>query len=133
MAVSLSAYAMRRHCEKLGIAPSTFGRQAIGDPSLIRDVANGRELSPATAERIADFMGAPTSGVAKGPCRKPIDAHPVLIEVEAFLAETGMTATQFGIAALADPKLVFDLRDGRDPRRPTVARIRQYIETGEEL
>lgn len=52
---------------------------------------------------------------------------PVLAEVESFLTETGKTATAFGYDALRDPTLVHELRKGRECKRATRERIRQYI------
>lgn len=37
---------------------STFGRKAIGDPRLLNDMRNGRELRTKTQQRIRDFMEA---------------------------------------------------------------------------
>jgi hypothetical protein len=52
---------------------------------------------------------------------------PFLAEIEAFLTETGLTATTFGRLALGDPGFVFDLRNGRDCRRSTERRAREQI------
>lgn len=61
-----------------------------------------------------------------------MDAHanldPVLADVEAFLASSGMTPTAFGHKALNDPTLVHELRKGRECKRATRARIKEYIE-----
>lgn len=48
-------------------------------------------------------------------------------EVEAYLLATGRAASQFGRAAVGDPKFVFDLRAGREPRSATVAKVRLFI------
>ncbi|KQM33090.1 hypothetical protein [Sphingomonas sp. Leaf10] len=53
--------------------------------------------------------------------------NPVLQEVEAFLSATGMTPARFGMEALGDPRVVSDMRKGRDPRSKTVAMLRQFI------
>lgn len=53
----------------------------------------------------------------------------LLALIEAFLDKTGMKPTRFGIEAAKDPRLVFSLREGREPRRATADRIRRYIET----
>lgn len=57
--------------------------------------------------------------------------HPVLGDIARFLADAPMSETEFGLAALGDPNLIRQLRAGRDPRRGTVARIRNYIAMGE--
>ena len=39
-----------------------------------------------------------------------------------------MAATRFGRDAVGDPRFVFDLRKGREPRPETEHRVRRYIE-----
>ena len=45
--------------------------------------------------------------------------------VEAFIASRGWTPTRFGRAIAGDPLFVFDLREGREPRSDTRARIEE--------
>lgn len=52
----------------------------------------------------------------------------VLRDVEKFLRQTNMPPTKFGRLAVNDPRLVGDLRNGREPRMRTVARIRAFLE-----
>lgn len=52
----------------------------------------------------------------------------LLREVEKFLRHSDISPTQFGRNVLSDPRFVFDLRKGRDPRPRTVARVRAYLE-----
>lgn len=52
----------------------------------------------------------------------------LLREVEKFLRQNGTPPTRFGREAMSDPRFVFDLRNGRDPRPETVARVRAYLE-----
>ena len=51
----------------------------------------------------------------------------LLQRVEKTLRTTGMAPTRFGRESLGDPKFVFDLRNGRDPRPGTTRRILRYI------
>ena len=55
----------------------------------------------------------------------------VLALVEGHLSSSGMSKSAFGFAAVGDPCLVDDLRAGRELRRRTVARIMEYLATGE--
>lgn len=48
-------------------------------------------------------------------------------DVEAFIAETGMTQTSFGLAALKDPNFVGSLRGGRAPRASTMDRVYEFM------
>ena len=52
----------------------------------------------------------------------------LLREVEKFLKISNMPATKFGREALRDPRFVFDLRSGREPRPQTIARVRAFLE-----
>nr|WP_262503901.1 hypothetical protein [Sphingosinithalassobacter sp. CS137] len=51
----------------------------------------------------------------------------VLPKVERFLRTREMSATKFGRLAVRDPRLVRDLRNGREPRAAMVARIEAFI------
>jgi hypothetical protein len=53
-------------------------------------------------------------------------------EVEAFLKESGMTATVFGKAAVNDPKFVFNIREGRQPSLRLVDRVNAYVKSVRE-
>lgn len=48
-------------------------------------------------------------------------------EVERFLQRTGMPPTKFGRLAVNDPRLVGDLRNGREPRSATARRIVAFL------
>lgn len=51
----------------------------------------------------------------------------LLSEVEQFMKSRRMPPTRFGREAVGDPRFVFDLREGREPRMATVARVRLYL------
>jgi hypothetical protein len=54
-------YLMRRiqlFLERADMAPTRFGREAVGDPRLIGDLKNGRELRDTTAARIHAWLDA---------------------------------------------------------------------------
>jgi hypothetical protein len=55
----------------------------------------------------------------------------LLREVEKFLRHSDVAPTRFGRDAVGDPRFVFDLRNGRDPRPSTIARVRAYLETAQ--
>lgn len=48
--------------------------------------------------------------------------------VEAYLKQSGMTASAFGRAAMKDPNFVFRLRSGCGWHSNTPGKIQQYIE-----
>ena len=54
----------------------------------------------------------------------------LLREVEKFLRQSDVAPTRFGREVVGDPRFVFDLRRGRDPRPKTIARVRAYLEAG---
>ena len=53
----------------------------------------------------------------------------LLREVEKFLNRSQTAPTRFGRDAVGDPRFVFDLRRGREPREATVERVRAFLET----
>ena len=55
----------------------------------------------------------------------------LLRRIERFLRITGTSPTRFGRQAAQDPRLVFDLRNGREPRAPTAARIVAFLDRAE--
>jgi hypothetical protein len=55
----------------------------------------------------------------------------LLREVEKFLRQNETAPTRFGREAVGDPRFVFDLRRGRDPRPHTVRRVLAYLEAGQ--
>jgi 2,4-dienoyl-CoA reductase-like NADH-dependent reductase (Old Yellow Enzyme family) len=63
---------------------------------------------------------------AESPPRGDIPVH-LLREVEQFLRNSEIPATRFGREVMHDPRFVFDLRKGREPRGRTVTRVRAYL------
>ena len=53
----------------------------------------------------------------------------LLREVEKFLNRSQTAPTRFGRDAVGDPRFVFDLRRGREPRPTTAKRVRSFMET----
>ena len=51
----------------------------------------------------------------------------VRLKIDRFLRKTGMAPTRFGRLAANDPRLVRDLKQGREPRSAMVARIEAFI------
>jgi hypothetical protein len=51
----------------------------------------------------------------------------MLQTVEKFLRETGMAPTRFGRNAVRDPRIVFDMRNGREPTPRMCRRLDRYI------
>ena len=52
----------------------------------------------------------------------------LLWEIEKFLRSSKIAPTRFGRDAVGDPRFVFDLRRGREPRAGTVKRVRAYLQ-----
>ena len=52
----------------------------------------------------------------------------LLREVEKFLRRSEIAPARFGRDAVGDPRFVFDLRNGRNPRPDTIERVRAYLE-----
>jgi hypothetical protein len=54
----------------------------------------------------------------------------LLREVEKYLKISNTPAARFGREAMGDPRFVFDLRRGREPRPRTIKRVLSFLETG---
>lgn len=48
-------------------------------------------------------------------------------DIDAYLARSGMTATEFGVAVLNDTAFVHRLRRGKDVRVATVEKVRAWM------
>ena len=53
----------------------------------------------------------------------------LLRDVEKYLKNSNTPAASFGREAMGDPRFVFDLRNGREPRPRTVQKVRAFLET----
>lgn len=62
--------------------------------------------------------------------RGDIDVDPLLSVVLDHCAKSEIAETTFGIRALGDPRFVFNLKSGREPRSKTVQRVMDFIATG---
>lgn len=51
----------------------------------------------------------------------------VLQRIEAFLKESAMPPSVFGRAAVRDPRLVSDLRGGREPGSDLICRVEHFM------
>lgn len=47
---------IERHLRARRMTPTRFGREAVGDPNLIPQLRDGRELRAATAQRVVDYL-----------------------------------------------------------------------------
>ena len=62
-------------------------------------------------------------------CQTPRFPVHLLREVEIFLRTSNVPPERFGRQVMGDPRFVFDLRRGREPRPRTVARILRFLES----
>jgi len=51
----------------------------------------------------------------------------LLRRVERHLRRFDVPPARFGTQAVRDPRFVFDLRNGREPRQRTIERVEAYI------
>lgn len=51
----------------------------------------------------------------------------LLRSIEIFLNRTGMAPTRFGREAVRDPRLVFDMRNGREPGARMQSRVEHFM------
>lgn len=55
----------------------------------------------------------------------------LLRKIERHLRRSGKSPTRFGREAAGDPRLVFDMRQGRIPGGRIAAKIHAYLEAGQ--
>jgi hypothetical protein len=51
--------------QRSGMPPARFGRNAVRDPRFVFDLRRGRELRPATAQRIKAYLDEQESALAE--------------------------------------------------------------------
>ena len=56
----------------------------------------------------------------------------VLHKIDRYLRETAMPRTRFGRLAVGDPRLVDDLRRGREPGEQMVRRVETFLAQHDE-
>lgn len=56
-----------------------------------------------------------------------IEPHPLLAKVDAYRAKAKLSRSAFGYMAVGDPRFVFDLEAGREPRRKTMRRVEEFM------
>ena len=69
-------------------------------------------------------------GTLQEPSRSSYWGHSMnlLRDIERYIRRHQTSAARFGREVVRDPRFVFDLRNGREPRAATVARVRAYLE-----
>ena len=54
------------HIARTGLSETRFGSMALGDPNLVRDLRNGRELRRETNSRVIRFMLTGDARITQG-------------------------------------------------------------------
>lgn len=52
----------------------------------------------------------------------------LILQIEAHMRATKMSPARFGREAVGDPKFVFQLWEGREPRQRTIERVSSYLQ-----
>ena len=56
----------------------------------------------------------------------------LLRRIELYLQRSAVPPTRFGRDSVRDPRLVLDMRRGREPRPATAARIHAFLDRAEQ-
>ena len=56
----------------------------------------------------------------------------LLRRIELYLKTSAVPPTRFGRDSVRDPRLVLDMRNGREPRPATAARIHAFLDRAEQ-
>lgn len=59
----------------------------------------------------------------------PTIRETLLAEIDAYLAETGVSASDFGVTCMGDPSFVGRLRAGRDVKASTIDKVRRWMKS----
>ncbi len=106
------------YLKREGMSASRFGRKVLGDPGFVQfRLAKGRRVKLHTADRIRVFMGETPFALLFG------------LEIEAFMASTGVKPWSLGDQAVGQPAFVARLRRGASPYLTTVDRVREWMRT----
>ena len=73
------------------------------------------------------FVVCSTDSVGDLANGKEIEMH-INLQIERFLRKHNMAATKFGRLAASDPRLVLDMRNGREIRPAMVARLELFMD-----
>lgn len=57
------------HLNRTGLSASRFGRQAVGDPSIVFDLRAGRQPRPTLERRLVAWLESGTGEGEVSPCR----------------------------------------------------------------
>ena len=109
--------AIETYIQRHGMTRTGFGKAALDDRSFFTRFGRGSALSLDTADCLLAFMGLEPIGPA---FRR---------EVEAYLAVTGIKASEFGREVTNNPSFMNWLRRGGVPRLPTVDKARAWMAT----
>ncbi len=58
--------------------------------------------------------------------KESIEMH-IIVRIERFLKKNGLSATSFGRAVARDPRLVHDMRRGREPGHKMLSKLESYL------
>ena len=108
--------AIEAYIQRHGMTRTGFGKAALDDRSFFTRFGRGSALSLDTADSLLAFMELEQIGPA---FRR---------EVEAFLAVTGIKASEFGREVTNNLSFMNWLRRGGVPRLPTVDKARAWME-----
>ena len=106
-----------RFLAQRGMSRGRFGRETVGNPSLVSRLATGLVPRLDSADRVLVYMGEEAFGAA------------FRAEVEAFIAVTRSKVTLLGLEALGDMSFVRRLRQGASPRLDTCDRVSAWMES----
>lgn len=123
----------QRMFKRLVMGPGPFSLP-IGDNSQVEPVVIVEMLNPPRQLRVRGshlLAMHKAVGVAKsngdGTARYRPQRKTILAAIGDTMKRHNISSTRFGVEALEDPNLVFDMRNGRRLRAKTEARVRAYI------
>ena len=97
--------------ERTGVAPATLGRQAVGDPNLVRQLRHGRSPTLATVDQLLAFMeGFDEAGV------DPVSSRSDRLRDSSPRERRGREMTRTMVQEMEVPIRIVRLAEGSFPR-----------------
>ena len=97
--------------ERTGVGPATLGRQAVGDPNLVRELRHGRSPTLATVDQLLAFMeGFDEAGV------DPVSSRSDRLRDSSPRERRGREMTRTMVQEMEVPIRIVRLAEGSFPR-----------------
>ncbi|KXU31541.1 hypothetical protein A0J57_05435 [Sphingobium sp. 22B] len=120
---------IERWLKKAGMPASKFGREAVGDSHLLRDLRRGRDPSSRVVARVRAYMKKEDKARQHKPRPKgkAVCALDLIPRIEKAIAERDMLPSRFGRNVANAPDLIDRIKTGAGIRHETREKVVAYL------